>query len=255
MSSSFRRHTEHLSLILRLALADHPGLYYPVMRRRAHYKDLLISDHTELVIEGYPRSGNTFAVAALQFAQPRRLSIARHTHAPAQVIEAVRRRLPVLVLVREPRDAAVSLIIREPPLSLEMALRRYVRFHKRIYRYRNAFVVATFAEVTANYSPVIERLNEAFRLSLTPFRHTLDNCEAVFRIVEDMERRAFRGKLAESRVARPSPVRAEPKARLMETLSGGKHHALLADCDEVYQLFQYLARARSMLGETAHPSD
>src|SRR5204862_776059 len=125
-----------LRLSISLLLGDYPRLYYPVMRHRRRYKDLLISDDTELVIEGYPRSGNTFAVAALQFAQTRVLRIARHTHSPAQVMEAVRRRLPTLVLVRAPRDAAVSLVIREPAVTLERALKRYERYHRRLHGYR-----------------------------------------------------------------------------------------------------------------------
>jgi len=251
MSTRLQHATYHLGRVLRLVLADHPRLYYPVMRRRPFYKDLLISDRTELVIEGYPRSGNTFAVAALQFAQPRALNIARHTHSPAQVIEAARRRLPLLVLVREPRDAAVSLVIREPPLTLELALRRYIRFHRRIHPYRASYVVGTFDEVTTDYTPVLERLNSAFGLKLAPFQHTPANREAVFKIVEEMERRAFQGQLVETRVARPSPARAEPKARLLETLARGRHRALLEDCHGLYQGFLSLAGNDCTPGEAA----
>ena len=243
MSTRLQGARYHLGCVLRLALADHPRLYYPVMRRRPPYKDLLISESTELVIEGYPRSGNTFAVAALQFAQTRQLQIARHTHSPAQVIEAVRRRLPLLVLVREPRAAAVSLVIREPPLSLELALRRYIRFHKRVHQYRAAFVVGTFSEVTTQYAQVIDRLNSAFGLQLARYEHTPTNREAVFRIVEDMERRTSQGQLVETRVARPSSVREEPKARLLEELARGRHRAHLEECDELHQRFLCLAGA------------
>jgi hypothetical protein len=211
------------------------------MRQRERYKELLISEQTELVIEGYPRSGNTFAVAALQFAQRRRLTIARHTHYPAQVIEGVRRRLPTLVLVRAPVDAAASLVIREPVISLQVALKRYIRFYARVHRYRTGYVVATFPQVTENYGPVIERLNRAFGLDLVPFEHTAANCERVFKIVEDMERHAFRGEMAETRVARPSAVRIAPKARLMEELNRETHRELLARCDELYGRFEALA--------------
>lgn len=237
-----------------LLLSDYPRLYFPVMRRRGRYKDLLISDRTELVIEGYPRSGNTFAVAALQWAQARQLTIARHTHSPAQVIEAVRRRLPVLVLVRDPRDAAPSLVIREPAVSLELALKRYIRFHSRIHGYHAGYVVGTFAEVTTNYAHVIQRLNEAFRLSLTTFEHTSANCEVVFKIVEDMERAAFRGTVAETRVARPSAIRSEPKARLMEALEDGRYGPLVEKCDALYRQFKALAGSKHE-PEGAHGPD
>lgn len=227
---------------LGLILGDHPRLFYPIMRHRQRYHALLIADQTEIVIEGYPRSGNTFAVAALQFAQAQPLRIARHTHYPAQVIEGVRRGLPVLVLVRAPKEAAASLVIREPDHSLALALRRYLRFYRRIHPYRAGFVVGTFGEVTTNYAPVIQRLNRAFGLQMTPFEHTADNCEAVFGILEDMERQAFHGQMAETRVARPSTVRAAPKAQLMAAMEQPEFQRLVEECEAEYRRFQTLAQ-------------
>jgi hypothetical protein len=242
-----------LRLSISLLLGDYPRLYYPVMRHRRRYKDLLISDDTEIVIEGYPRSGNTFAVAALQFAQNRALRMARHTHAPAQVMEAVRRRLPTLLLVRAPRDAAVSLVIREPAVTLEHALKRYERYHRRLHGYRAGFLVATFGEVTSSFGPVVERLNRRFGLALTPFEHTPSNCEEVFKAVEDMERKDFGGVLREHRVARPSDWRRKPKARLAEALDHAAYRRLLQDCESLYHEYQALARREPNPVENGQP--
>ena len=44
--------------------------------------------HTELVIEAFPRSANTFATVAFQLSQPAPVRVAHHLHAPAQVTEA-----------------------------------------------------------------------------------------------------------------------------------------------------------------------
>jgi hypothetical protein len=222
-------------------LGNYPRLYYPVMRYHPRYSELLITDSTEIVIEGYPRSGNTFAVAALQFAQPRPIHIARHTHSPAQVIQAVRRGLPTLVLVRAPRDAAISLLIRESGGSLECALQRYLEYYTRIHRHRDGFVVGAFDEVVGNFGAVIDRLNRAFGLGLTPFDHTLANRDAVFRIVEDMERRNV-GVLRENSVARPSSSRREPKGRLAEALAHPRYQSLLGECEALYRTYKALSR-------------
>jgi hypothetical protein len=224
----------------RLFLADHPRLYYPVMRHRKAYEDLLITDATELVIEGYPRSGNTFAVAALQYVQPRRLRLARHTHAPAQVFEAVRRSLPTLILVRDPRDAAISLVIREPGIPLETALRRYVRFYGRIHPHRNGYTVASFEQVTTAYGDVMRAFNARWGLALVPFEHTPANRDAVFAVMEEMER-SHHGALTEARVARPSATRSEPKAQLEARLDEPRYRTLLDDCDEMCLRFLALA--------------
>lgn len=227
---------------LSLSLADHPRLFYPVMRRRATYRGVLISEQTELVIEGYPRSGNTFAVAAVQFAQPRPVVIARHTHAPAQVIEAARRGLPTLVLLRDPRDAGMSLVIREPKISLALALRRYVRFYSRLAPFYKSFIVGTFAEVTTNCAVVIERLNARCGLELAPFRHTPENCARVFEMVEEMERRTLGGLLRETRVARPSAVRDSIKASLIPALEDPAYRSLLDTCYSLHREFQEMSR-------------
>jgi hypothetical protein len=222
-------------------LGDFPRLYYPVMRRRGRYRDLLIRADTEVVIEGFPRSGNTFAVAALQFAQGRPIGIARHTHYPAQVIEAARRRLPTLVLVREPADAVVSLVIREPFVTLEQALRRYLHYYTKIAPYHGSYVVGTFHDVTTDFGCVVAGVNRAFRTQFVRFEHTDANCTAVFQIVEDMERQACRGVLEESRVARPSAERAIPKARLLEALGDPQYRELSADCEAVFHHFATLS--------------
>jgi hypothetical protein len=211
------------------------------MRHHRRYRELVITDGTELVIEGYPRSGNTFAVAALQFAQPRPLQIARHTHLPAQVMEGVRRGLPTLVIVRNPRDAAISLVIREPEVTIARALERYRRYHDRIHACRSGFMVATFDEVTTGFGAVVERFNQTFGLSLTPFEHTAANCETVFKIVEDMERKDSAGVLREHRVARPSEWRRLQKMHLAEALADARHGSLLRDCDRLYEKYQTLA--------------
>jgi hypothetical protein len=227
---------------LSLGIADHPCLFYPVMRRRAAYRAVLISDRTGLVIEGFPRSGNTFAVTAVQFAQDHPLSIARHTHAPAQVMEAARRGLPTLVLVRDPRDACVSLVIRDPDISLAFALRRYDRFYSRVAPLWKSYIVASFAQVTSDFSLVVQRLNVRFNTGLAPFVHTPENCDRVFGIVEDMSRRMLGGVLKETRVARPSVVRNALKASAMRGFEDQGCRTLLDACNSRYREFLDLAR-------------
>src|SRR5262245_65181203 len=80
---------------LRGWLGQHPALYLPLARgfRRAYDGSRkTVGPETELVIEGFPRCGNSFAVAAFSLAQPRPVRIAHHLHAPAQVIAGTRRR-------------------------------------------------------------------------------------------------------------------------------------------------------------------
>jgi hypothetical protein len=82
-------------------LARYPAAALPVQRIRRHGE--VVGDATEIVIESFRRCASTFAVAASRLAQePRPMTIAHHTHMPAQVLQGARRRLPILVLSRAP---------------------------------------------------------------------------------------------------------------------------------------------------------
>jgi hypothetical protein len=95
--------------------------------------------------------------------------LAHHLHAPAQAIQAVRTGVPVLVLIREPRGAILSQLVREPHVALADALVAYARFYECLMPYRNRLVVADFAEVTEDFGSVVRRLNERFGTSYAEF--------------------------------------------------------------------------------------
>jgi len=114
------------------------------------------------VIDGYTRSASTFAVYAFQVAQPRPVRLAHHLHAPAQLMQAAKRGLPTIMVIREPRGAVLSQVVREPGVDLLDALWAYSRFHESLERCRDAFVVAPFEEVTSDFGAVVTRLNAKF---------------------------------------------------------------------------------------------
>ncbi|MFB3739559.1 MAG: hypothetical protein ACE14W_11430 [Candidatus Velamenicoccus archaeovorus] len=143
-----------------------PRVALPAARLLGHGEPL--DGRTQLVVEGYPRSSNTLAVALIAAAQPGGVRIAHHIHAPAHVLEAVRRGLPVLVLIRAPAEAAVELVLTKPALSLRQALRGWLRFYGPLLPHRSSFVVARSDEIPDALPDVVERLNARFGLSLRP---------------------------------------------------------------------------------------
>jgi glycosyltransferase involved in cell wall biosynthesis len=158
---------------LRTCASEFPRLYLPFARwKYPGPSPEVIGPETELVIEGYTRSAMTFAVYALQLSQKRPVRLAHHLHAPAQVVEAVRRGIPTLVLIREPEGAILSQLIREPNVAMRDALFAYIRYYARIERYRHGFVGADFEEVTHDFGSVVARLNTRFGTSLIEFVHT-----------------------------------------------------------------------------------
>jgi len=219
---------------LKCSVRNNPAAYYSMHRLRGKYLDVAVDRTTQLVIEGFPRSGNTFAVVAFQRAQRERINIAHHLHVPAQVIRAARWRMPSLVLIRNPTDTVISLVLRHPHLSVRRALLYYASFYETVARYRKAYVLGTFEEVTSDYGAVIERINDKFGTGFVPFKHSEDNVRDVFSLIEEIpESRGEEG--SESRVARLSEERRKQKDSLKEELGAPKYGKLLSRAEAAYR--------------------
>jgi hypothetical protein len=153
--------------------AKRPAVALPLARMRGH--GVLLSEGTEVVIEGFPCSGNSFAVAAFAQAQPEAVSIAHHTHAPGHLIAAVRRGLPAVALIREPEDAVPDFVTTRPAVTVGQALRGYARFYGPLLEHRTGLVVAPYQEVVTDLGAVIRRVNERFGTEFREFEHTEEN--------------------------------------------------------------------------------
>jgi hypothetical protein len=155
---------------LRTYFSAHPPGYLAFVRHKyQNHHSEVIGPGTELVIDGYTRSATTFAVYAFQLSQDRPVRLAHHLHAPAQLIEAARRGLPVLALIREPRGAILSQLIRYPDIALRDALVAYSRFYEHLRPYRESFVVGEFKQVTQDFGTVVRRLNACFGTNFAEF--------------------------------------------------------------------------------------
>lgn len=193
---------------VRSITASRPTLFigaYRFFRSAELAHELLIHSDTELVIEGFPRSGNTFAVTAFRQAQGRPVKIAHHLHAPAQILAGVKRRLPVVVLVRRPEEAVRSLVVRDPSYSVSDALRDYVSFYRAVMPVRDRVVVADFRQVISRYGDVIAAVNRKYGTHYKRFGHAAQAVRAVFAEIDSYSDAA--GGAREAQVARPSAVR------------------------------------------------
>jgi hypothetical protein len=219
---------------LRAVVSRHPSLYLPMVRWK--YRGQIVEAGTELVIEAFPRSGNTFAVVAFQLAQARPVKIAHHLHAAAQVTRGVRLRKPTLVLIRDPLEAVSSHLVREPCVAPRQALRNWIRFYTSVDDVRDQLLLATFEEVTTDFGDVVDRLNDRFGTSFVRFEHTPENVERCFARIEERNRFLY-SRLVESAVARPSSARGSAKDALRPKLQASSTRPLV---DRAYQLHESL---------------
>jgi hypothetical protein len=196
----------------RAVLSTYPAIYLPFARRK-YGRETVLSAGTELVIEGFQRSGNTFAVIAFELAQGRPTRTAHHLHAAAHVVAAAERGVPTLLLIRDPEATVVSHMLRERCITPREALSNWIRFYERVLPYRDRLVIGEFDAVTSDFGPVVDEINRRFGTTFRRFDHTRDNVARCFELIDERNRRRY-GAIVESHVARPSTRRDELKRAL-----------------------------------------
>src|SRR5207245_9068649 len=93
-----------LRRVLRDSISAYPSVFLPLARwRYPHKESRVVTRPTELVIEGFARSANTFAVEAFERVQPRPVRIVHHLHAPAHIMPAVSLGSPAIATSTTPQ--------------------------------------------------------------------------------------------------------------------------------------------------------
>ncbi|MEO1299196.1 MAG: hypothetical protein AAFW75_26145, partial [Cyanobacteria bacterium J06636_16] len=194
----------------------------------------VINDATNIVIEGFPRSGNTFSSVAFRYAQQAPVRIAYRLHAPIQLIEAARHNIPAVVLCREPEGAILSWVIHRSYVTIPQALRGYLRFYQRTLPYLDRLVVADFHTVINDYGRVIREVNEKFGTQFTEFQHTQANVDACFALIDEFYKSADG---SERIVARPSEHRKQLKEQLRAEFLADELAGLREQAYDLYGAF------------------
>ncbi len=182
---------------LKIILDRQPALYLALLRlqRRRHWsRQWVVQPDTEIAIEGFPRSGNSFALSAFRHSNPDVVRIATHVHMPAQIIMAARYRIPTIVLLREPVAAVCSMIALSTQIgdreeidceSTRADIRRllnfYSLFYQRVYTVRNRILFAPFTQVTKDFGVVIAAVNARWATNFSRFQHDERTVEAIFK--------------------------------------------------------------------------
>ena len=221
---------KRLKYVVRLWIARRPTIFF-VSYFFVTYRKLLVGKNIGLVIEGFPRSGNTFSVIAFQSVQNDKINIAHHLHAQAQVLRAVELNLPVCVLIRQPIDAIASLLVREPYLQLATTLEGYVEFYSDIIAVSDKLLIVTFDEVITDFGKVTERINKKFDKQYQCFEHTPNNVEEIFKIINEINQKVDAGH--DAKIAMPT----EQKTALKNEVFYSDHDLLLLEqANKIYNL-------------------
>ncbi|MHA1381699.1 MAG: hypothetical protein ACTSRG_25295 [Candidatus Helarchaeota archaeon] len=196
-------------------------------------KPLLVNYNTQMVIEGFPRSANTFAVIAFQQAQPKHVCIAHHTHVTAQIIRAVKLNKPILVTIRNPLDAIISLVIRNPLIPASVYLKTFINYYTVVKQLTHSIVVADFDEIINNYGEVIKKVNKRFNCNFMPFNHNQNEIRKVFSKIDELNLRLSSSN--PNKISRPNIQKKAYKSKLKPYV---EKEPLLEIANEIYKFLK-----------------
>lgn len=181
-----------------------------------------------LCVEGYPRSGNSFLVAAINRWNPE-LELAHHTHLASTAKLAVRNGVPTVIVIRDPQEAAASACVWDDCLWPDTALKAYIAFYAKLSSLREHFITATFEKCIRNPDKIIAQCNEKFGTAFESFVSTA-------RELNEVKKRLAEHDLKMGREGRNSTLPTADKRQRKSEIYGAIAASLhLKEANEIYR--------------------
>jgi hypothetical protein len=225
-------------LDLKLALRSNPLLFRTLykLKERKDFRARVVRPGDAAVIEGFPRSANTFASYAFIDSQGEDARFGNHFHSPAQFQLAREYGVPAILVIREPRDACLSFMVFTGSDAKD-ALRSYIAFHAPLPALRGSYLAASFDDVTSDFGAVLRRANEMFQAAFKPFLHNQENQRRVQDAIERDRALRWRNRAGGADPMThtlPSETKARRKAEIAEAYDSPTLEALRRRAEKLY---------------------
>ena len=122
----------------------------------------LVSRSTDLVVEGFPGSANSFVSNTIRDHASSSTLVESHFHYTVQLKRALALGIPAVVLVRDPRGACDSMKSKQPETWDLVIVLRWILFHRFVRRHLDELHVFLFRDVVDDVD-VVRRECEAVR--------------------------------------------------------------------------------------------
>ncbi len=226
---------------------SHPALHKAYLRLRGYMIDFAGKDY---VVQGFPRSGNTFLSVLLEDYAAKEVNLFTHLHAPAVFHYAFAENKVVFMPVRDPMDSVVSLI-QMKGWSAERALMHYIDYYEASLPYVDKVKVLDFAHFTKDISATLKAVEAA---SGVPYKHDATHAEAearTFALIDELNVCAS-GEINAKDVHRPHSERQADKAAVIADIQH-HHPELLIAAQTLYA--QFAARCILINQSSQEPND
>lgn len=223
---------------LKYKIANHvagfPELYTAISKNLTG-RDCYTTKQTDIVIDGHPRSANTYAMFAFQIAQNSSLNIANHIHKKSQFLIAEKYGIPAILLIRDPLDCISSLLIRQPKYNPAILFHGYYSLYNGL-KNSTGFVLGEFNAVTNNYDKIIRQVNIKFGKNFELYHNTKENEKIVKDIIQQQDELKYAAEYDQS-VAYPNEKRKKIIGDIKTSLLNEKYKKEYSKCQKIYDHF------------------
>ena len=206
----------------KLLVGDYRPLMPLFLRLTAEGVGRSITDDTDLVIEGFQRSGTTFTSHAVQAAQPDALVVTNHVHNTAVLRQAIAAKIPTLVVVRPAKSCLPSYIVWDPDIGARTILWEWNHYHKQLPDLVGDITIATFEQVTTDLAGVVARMNADFGTDLVLPPQTVEFRSVVEERIRRSHEDAHPNREASQSVPVPDAGRADELAFWRERIAADR---------------------------------
>jgi hypothetical protein len=210
-------------------------IFAPTAYFRQTNKKVRVSNNTDIAIEGFWRCANHFAAFAFQEAQDKRMNIAKHFHASAQIKMAIRKKIPSIIVVRNPYDSIASALVYEPETNPYYFIKYYKIFYESLMKIRHKSVVSDFKETTKNFDMVIDKVNKKFNTNFNLFNNTPQNINLVLNQIKE-ENKITMTKNLNDKIAIPSSEKNIKKNEILDMLNT-EYKKQMEELNNLYEQF------------------
>ena len=126
-----------------------------------------VTKKTQLICDSYPRSGNSYLEAAIKYFSTREINISHHAHAPAVIIYAIKKRIPCVLLIREPKDAIASYFLLNQKIPLLFCALDYLFYYLPLIPHRKSLVILKTSEIDKYLPSILLSFSNIYNL---PFK-------------------------------------------------------------------------------------
>ena len=224
---------------LKILLGKNLFVYKLFIKYIAKRKNLFVVPETDIVIEGFPRSGNTFAVALFKVTQKKNINIACHRHEIGHIKLALNLKKPIIVLIRNPEDAVISLYLREN-VNLSTGFKYYIDFYKNLLKpniYRKILFI-NFNNLINDPINLLKKTSKKFNIDLE-IPQKIDIEEIKNKVISmDMDefKNTTKNKNIDLRISLPTNSKKLIKNSIKKDIRDSKKlYSLLSEANEVYK--------------------